>query len=119
MAKPKKKPSSGKPRNNRKLLSTRNVETEKAINQVILWMIAGNRGEDIKEALSKEFPSQDEGKVIASAAEHFKKLANSNDNVLRGWCLDATRDIYQKMVSIGDFSGALKAIKQLNEFNKK
>lgn len=40
-------------------------------------------------------------------------------DTVSGWCFEATRDMYRRMVEIGDFAGALRAVKQLAEFAKK
>jgi hypothetical protein len=37
---------------------------------------------------------------------------------IRGWCVEATRFLYQRMVEIGDFAGALRAVKTLSDLAK-
>jgi len=86
--------------------------------QVIEWMVAGHSGEAIGEAIGEKFPKSNPKNLMIAAGDHFRDICKADSGVLLGWCLDSTRDIYQKMVMIGDFSGALKAIKQIRDFTK-
>ena len=49
--------------------------------------------------------------AVASLTEDGKTEAH----VVRGWCFEATKSLYAQMVAIGDFAGALRAVKQLYE----
>jgi len=60
-------------------------------------------GED--DASSKE--------IIAQAFEKLLDSAELPESARRGWCLEAYRLLYQKLVATGDYSGALKAVKEI------
>lgn len=46
-------------------------------------------------------------------------MAQADRTVIRGWCLEALREMYRRMVDIGDYAGALKAIKELMHYANK
>ena len=41
-------------------------------------------------------------------------VADADPDVLRGWCFEAYRELYRKMVDVGDYKGAIAAIKELS-----
>ncbi len=81
-------------------------------------MLEGNRCEDVAEAIKANYPSADPGELIQKAGDHFGTVARADASVIRGWCLEAYRETYRKMVDIGDFANALKAIKELMNYAK-
>jgi hypothetical protein len=78
-------------------------------------MIDGQSGESIAAAIKELWPKQNPDRILQTAAEHFTRLAHSAPDALLGWCLAATRDLYRKLVEVGDYAGALKAIKLLHD----
>lgn len=81
-------------------------------------MLEGNRSEDVAEAIKANYPGVDPGQLIQKAGDHFSAVARADASVIRGWCLEAFRETYRKMVDIGDFANALKAIKELMNYAK-
>ena len=79
--------------------------------QVLRWLIEGQTEHDIIEAIGVRFPDRDAGEVIGTAIESVAASGQFSRDVVRGWCYEAYRDLYRKMVSIGDYAGALKAVK--------
>ena len=53
-----------------------------------------------------------------AAIARLAEAAEFDPAIVQGWCIEATRGLYARMVEIGDFSGALKAVKQLHELTK-
>lgn len=47
--------------------------------------------------------------------DELTKSADLLPETVRGWCFEVTRDLYRKMTAIGDFAGALRAVKQILE----
>lgn len=80
---------------------------------VIAWLLDGHRDEDIKEALATKFPEVNAVAVLAEVVQHFQEAATCDKTVLLGWALEAYRDLYRRMIAIGDFAGAMKAVKEL------
>ena len=84
-----------------------------ADEQVFLWLIEGVRVRDIKEAAAISYPDADVDQCIEAALDSFAVTARADGGIIRGWCLEAYRELYRRMLEIGDFSGALKAVKEL------
>lgn len=68
---------------------------------------------DIVEALHEKHADDDASEAIACAMSHFEKVADSDMSVVRGWCLEALRETYRKMIETGDYAGATRTIKEL------
>jgi hypothetical protein len=87
--------------------------------QAILWMLEGNRSEDIAQALRAKFPDEEPTALLNAAADHFATVAQADPLVIRGFCLEALREMYRRMVDVGDYAGALKALKELMAYATK
>jgi hypothetical protein len=83
--------------------------------QVIEWMIAGQRDEDIAEAVAKMFPGRNAQKLIAQAGDHFERISHCKRNLVLGWSMEAYRALYRKLLEIGDYHGAMKAVASLQK----
>jgi len=81
--------------------------------QVIEWMIEGQRDEDIAEAVAAMFPGQNAKKLLAQAGDHFERIAHCQRNLVLGWSMEAYRALYRKLLKIGDYNGAMKAVASL------
>jgi len=82
-------------------------------------MVEGYRVEDISQLIERDFPDEDREHLFLCVGEYFASLSRANPSVLTGWCYDATRELYQRMLAVGDFTGALRAIKQMRDFQPK
>lgn len=90
--------------------------TEKQKQDVVDWMLEGHDGHEILTRLVDEYPRANVNAVLAAAAEHFETASSpAYHRMLKGWALESTRFVYQKLIDAGDFPNALKAIKQLRE----
>lgn len=81
----------------------------------MLWILEGHRDADIKESLAEAYPKEDAGKLIADTLKYLAIVSRSDTTVLRGWCLEAYRELYRKMVDVGDYAGAIRAVKELHK----
>ena len=84
-----------------------------AVAQCLKWTLAGHSEGDILEALQEQFPTENTRDTITAVINHLRASGNADADVIRGWCIEATRQLYLKMNEIGDYAGALKAVKQL------
>jgi hypothetical protein len=92
------------------------IDPEAVIAQVQKWILAGAADRDVAEAIAAAWPGTESRPAIAAAIERIAESANFSQALVAGFCLEATRELYRRMLEIGDFSGALKAIKQLSDF---
>jgi hypothetical protein len=87
--------------------------TATPLRQTILWLLEGNSTDDVAEAIAAAYPDTDPKTLLTAAGDHFAAVAHSDPAVIRGWALDALRELYRRMMAIGDFSGALRAVERL------
>lgn len=88
------------------------------ISAVMKWVLQGATERDIREAIEKSFPGEDPPALLAAVIGDLEKAASCPPDVLIGWCFEATREMYRRMVEIGDYPGALRAVKQILELTK-
>ena len=88
------------------------------LNQVLKWVLSGSTEHDIAEAIRESYPDAEVRPLMVAALAHLVEAATFEPDAVLGWCIEVTRDLYRRMVEIGDFSGALKAVKQLHELTK-
>lgn len=86
-----------------------------AIRQVYRLLIEGHGKIDIIEAIEEQFPDHEPNQLLAEAAKSFAVIAAEPLTTIKGWALESTRTLYRKLVEVGDYVGALRAIKQLTE----
>ena len=91
---------------------------EAKTEQVFKWILGGATDFDVVEAIAVSFPGDDPVLLLTAAIGKFRESAKMDADTVSGFCFAATRDLYRRMVEIGDFPGALKAIKQLRQFSK-
>jgi hypothetical protein len=88
------------------------------VNQIYGWIISGASEADIVEAIKASWPNRNARPLIAQAIERFAEEADVTEDLMRGFCIAATRELYRKMVDVGDFVGAMRALKQMHELGK-
>ena len=91
---------------------------EAALPKIYGMILEGNTRQDIEAAAPDLFPGVDAKKVVAHALEAFAVVANESTDVIGGFCLESSRDLYRKMVEVGDYAGALRAVKQIIDTTK-
>ena len=95
------------------------LDREAMVNQAVEWILGGQTEADIREAIAENFPAAIANDLIMGAMEQFEKSAHFARDVTIGFCFQATRDLYRRMVEIADYPAALRAIKQLLEMAEK
>ena len=99
----------------KKLPAVKPNETAKKLNQVKRWILDGWSEYEIATAAAEEWPGENVKPLIATVMESLCDSAKFDSRVVVGWCFEATRDLYRRMVEMGDYAGALKAVKQLTD----
>lgn len=89
-------------------------EPETVVDQVANFLVEGNSSADILEYLEAQRMTPEAAKTcLQNALAKFVKIARLPSEVRRGWCLEAYRDLYRKLVSTGDYAGALRAVQEI------
>ena len=75
----------------------------------------GHTEAEIRQALKELYaaPPSKQTALITAVLDEFAQIGQADREVIRGWGLEALRHLYQKMVEIGDYANAMKAIKEL------
>ncbi len=89
------------------------------LGQIRVWILQGATEHDISEAIADKWPDVDSKPAIIATMEQISKTANFDQESLVGFCIESTRYLYQRMVEVGDFPGALRAVKQLSEYARR
>jgi len=83
------------------------------VHQVFKWVVAGATKRDIEEAISKQFPSDPAMPLILAVMGQLHEAGQFDAQTIQGWCFEAYRELYRKMVEVGDYTGAVRAVKQI------
>lgn len=88
---------------------------EERVEQTVKWLLTGSRDADVVEAIRAHWPGQELQPLVTAAMQQLIEAGETEASAVRGWCFEATKSLYAQMVAIGDFAGALRAVKQLYE----
>jgi hypothetical protein len=76
-------------------------------------LVEGHKAHDVEQAIRSRWPELDPHLLFTQAIEHFANTADSDTVHVVGWALEAYRDLYRRLVGIGDYTGAMKAVSEL------
>lgn len=82
---------------------------------VVQWLISGASESDVLEALRAKYPAADVRETMAAVRAHFTGEGQPDTDALRGWVLVSYRELYRRMLEVGDFDGARKVLKNITE----
>jgi hypothetical protein len=85
------------------------------VEQVLQWIIQGENDANVLEAIKEFFPDQDPTALYEAAVDKVADASQVETSVIFGWLLLSRRELYRKMVEIGDFAGALRATEQIEK----
>lgn len=81
-------------------------------------ILLGHAKLDILEWVKSQPYTGDAGKIYQDSVDAFAGI-NSNDPEIKiGFTEAALKMLYQKMIEIGDYTGALAALKEYSKLNK-
>lgn len=85
------------------------------VEQVRKWIVEGASRHDIGEAITASLPGADGKQLLAAAIARINDSAYVGEDTIRGWCLEAYREVYRRAMEVGDNGTALRAVKQILE----
>jgi hypothetical protein len=77
--------------------------------------LTGATTRDIQEAIATTYPDVDAAVILTAAMDEIAVTGHTARASLVGFCLAASKELYRRMIEIGDFPGALRAVKQMHE----
>jgi len=66
---------------------------------------------DVAEAVANEFPGADVPALVAAVLAILDNAGQFDPVRVRGFCFSSAHNLYAEMIEIGDYSGALRALK--------
>jgi hypothetical protein len=82
---------------------------------VVQWLITGASEHDVLEALKAKYPTANARNTMIAVRDHFAAEGQPDTDALRGWVLVSYRELYRRMLEVGDFDGARKVLKNITE----
>lgn len=80
------------------------------------WLTEGHTPLQIVEAICHQNPNatkQATDALLDEALNKIRETAEADKVLMRGWCMEAYAMCYRRMIEIGDFANALRAIDKL------
>lgn len=85
------------------------------LRQIVGWIIAGNNEADVLDAITAQWPDAKAKPLIVKAIKAIAEAGQPDADVIRGFAIEGTREIYRKALEVADHQTALRALKQLVE----
>ena len=76
-------------------------------------LLQGNGILSVRQYIAETHPDQNPDGVIAEAFQIFSHLAEEPQNVIRGFVLTNTKEIFKRNMEIGDFKAAQDCLKMM------
>jgi len=86
--------------------------TPEQIIQVKTWIVEGQQAGDILESIAAIYPKQTPLVLLSAVFDDLaSESAEINEDLVRGFLLNAYREVYRRAFEINDFSSALAALR--------
>ncbi len=82
---------------------------------VVQWLVTGASENDVLEALRVKYPHADPAATMKTVHDILAGEGRPSTDALRGWVLVSYRELYRRMLEVGDFDGARKVLKNITE----
>jgi hypothetical protein len=90
---------------------------EARAEQVLRWLVDGATALEIRDTILAAWPDADPAALMFDATQKLEAAGQLNPDLVMGFCTQATLQLYKDMRAIGDFAGALSAIKTLSKLH--
>lgn len=87
------------------------------VTQIAKMLTDGNALSDVVEYAESRM-SLSRKEVSEIAFEWFVTASNTPHEYTEGWCMEAYRELYRKLVDTGDYNGAIKCVSSLHAISK-
>lgn len=92
--------------------------TDKDTCAVVKWICSGHTLPDIEEAITAKLPGNKPKDLIKKAIAHIAQSGEVDNTVIKGYAFESYKMLQAKMMEIGDFQGAMKAVKEIVALTK-
>lgn len=84
--------------------------------QVLRWILTGQSDADIAQAIAHYWPQLRVDEVAQSVADSLQQAGRPDDDLMRGWCIEAAREVLRQSLEAGEYNAALRAISLIADF---
>lgn len=87
------------------------------MHQITQWILSGASEHDVVEAIHQHWPDEPARPLITKALARLAKSGEATDAaLLRGFCVEAARELFRKAVEKNDIDAALRCLKAIAGF---
>lgn len=89
------------------------------LREITKWILEGQSEADILDAVASFWPNAQAQPLIMGAVQQLAEAgARVNGDLIKGFAMEGTREVYRKALEVGDHQIALRALKQLVELTR-
>jgi hypothetical protein len=92
------------------------LEDLERIEQMLRWITTGASYSEIIKTAAATWPDKDAPKLYRLAVDQLQTAGNADPAIIRGFAIEASRELYRRLVENGDLTNALRALKLLYDF---
>ena len=85
--------------------------------QVVRLMLEGHSLSDVIEYMQSTQKNLTTQQASEWAFAWFEQAADIPEKSRIGWCIEAYRELYRRMVEIGDFNGAVRCVSEISKLS--
>jgi hypothetical protein len=91
---------------------------EQRLDQVLRWVVEGSTTLEIADTIAAAWPDAEPAALLIEATRNLEEAGAIDPVLVMGFCHQATLQLYKDMRAIGDFAGALAALKSLAKLHQ-
>jgi hypothetical protein len=92
-------------------------ESQRELEEFLDLVVRGHGEEDLRRAAAEELRTPID-ELFAAAAKKFRTAGQADPDVVRGFCIEAYRELYRVALSYAEFSVALKCLAHLERASR-
>ena len=89
-----------------------------ASDGVRAMIVSGATERQITLAIEKRWPTQAARPLIIRCLQDISDSASADEDIIYGWCFEATREIHRRAMNVDDFPTALRAARQMYDMTR-
>lgn len=89
------------------------ARSDPPVAAVKAWLVEGHSLDVVAGLISEQFADLQPEELLAAVGQELIADADTNSQALRGWAMNAYREIYKRALAANDFGPALRAVKEL------
>ena len=100
------------------VVKSSSLPSPEQIESVRKLLLVGASNYDVAEYVKSNYPGVDPPAILGAALACFERSGLFDPAIVRGWAIEACRDVYGRAIAAEDHQSALKAVKQILDIAK-